>query len=317
MSNLPPVLLAKSQRQGRDPVTLEAHLQDADNSAYLIFRIDRRLGQNWCRLFKLYSPELQNKFILNVRVAALGHDGGKANEDFLAAVQNSGFMTQTMRHEHLSALILCLPEVQKWLSQNPELDVDIITAAVLSHHLKASREDITTNNGKSYKWGEPQTLKKSVQLYLQHSEITNTLLRIAEVANLPKDSIPQLLQGDWGKDPAWDKAIKFGRNRAEEFMDDLDDEVKNEDFNRRQLLVAVKAALIAADAVASGLVREGITISDWINDVVHTDAIGEHEIANKIIYPRLGQIQAKQAKKKFSSEAFLVEHNQQQLEQLK
>jgi CRISPR-associated endonuclease/helicase Cas3 len=317
MNNLPTVLLAKSKRQGRSPVTLEAHLQDADNSAYLIFRLDRRLGQNWCRLFKLHSPELQNRFLLNLRVAALLHDGGKANEDFLSAVQNSGFVTQTMRHEHLSALILCLPEVQKWLGQNPELDVDIITAAVLSHHLKASREDTTTNNGKSYKWGEPQTLKKSVQLYLQHSEITSTLLRIAEVINLLKDSIPQLIQGDWGIDPAWDKAIKSGRDRAEDFMDDLDDDIENGDFDRRQLLVAVKAALIAADAVASGLVREGITISDWINDVVHTDAIDEYEIANKIIYPRLGQIQAKQAKKKFITEEFFAEHNQQQLEQLK
>jgi CRISPR-associated endonuclease/helicase Cas3 len=203
MSSLPTILLAKSQKKGRNPVRLEEHLLDADNASHLIFRLDRRLGQNWCRLFKLYSPELQNKFLLNLRVAALFHDGGKANEDFLFAVQNSVFVTQTMRHEHLSALILCLPDVQKWLSQNSALDVDIITAAVLSHHLKASREDTTTNNGKSYKWGEPQTLKKSVQLYLQHSEVTNTLLRIAEVANLPKDSIPQLLQGDWGADPLW------------------------------------------------------------------------------------------------------------------
>ena len=71
------------------------------------------------------------------------HDIGKANEDFYTAVTIPGFTPQPLRHEHLSALVLCLPEVRSWLAQNPLLDVDVITAAVLSHHLKASESQIT------------------------------------------------------------------------------------------------------------------------------------------------------------------------------
>jgi CRISPR-associated endonuclease/helicase Cas3 len=312
MNKLPEMLLAKSKRKDRDPVSLEKHLLDTDEAAYHIFRLDKRLGQNWCRFFKISTPAQQQKFLLNLQVAALFHDIGKANEDFLAAVQSTGFPAQTLRHEHLSALVLCLPEVRDWLGHNSDLDLDIITGAVLSHHLKASRDEKTTNNGKSYKWGEPQTLKASLALYLQHSEVKNILGKISQIANLEKYSLPKLELGDWGVDPAWEKAIKSGRKWSEDLADDIE-----EDEEQRLLLAAIKAGLIAADGVASGLVRVDLEITDWIDAVVHGDAIADDEIATKIIYPRLGQIKAKQEQKPFELEKFFAEHSQAQLEQLR
>jgi CRISPR-associated endonuclease/helicase Cas3 len=312
MNKPPEMLLAKSKRKDRDPISLEKHLLDTDEAAYHIFRLDKRLGQNWCRFFKISTPAQQQKFLLNLQVAALFHDIGKANEDFLAAVQSPGFPSQTLRHEHLSALILCLPEVRDWLGHNPNLDVDIVTGAVLSHHLKASKGEKTTSNGKSYKWGQPQTLKTSLALYLQHSEITNILVKIAQVANL-KSPLLKLDLESWNPDnSAWKKAIKNGRDWSEDLANDIE-----EDEKRRLLLAAIKAGLIAADGVASGLVREDLKINDWIDAVVHGDSIADDEIATKIIYPRLGQIKAKQEQKPFELEKFFAEHSQAQLEQLR
>ncbi len=88
-------------------------LQDTEKAAELIFRLDGRWGRNWCRFFRIEDKEAQEKFLLNLRVAALFHDIGKANEDFYEAVTAPGFKPQTLRHEHLSALVLCLSEVRK------------------------------------------------------------------------------------------------------------------------------------------------------------------------------------------------------------
>lgn len=181
MPNLPGKLLAKSRR-GEKEVSLEKHLLDTETCASLIFRLDGRWGQNWCRFFKIQEQEAQAKFLLNLQVAALFHDIGKANEDFYAAVSSPGFKPQTLRHEHLSALVLCLPEARSWLAQNKNLDVDVITAAVLSHHLKASESQITVKDDKeaseklkNYRWCQPQTLKTSVTLYFQHIAIPNQM----------------------------------------------------------------------------------------------------------------------------------------------
>ena len=145
ISKLPDKLLAKSKRGDKEPITLEAHLRDAERCAAQIFRLDGRWGQNWCRFFKIQGNEAQQKFLLNLRVAALFHDIGKANEEFYKAV--SGGCTQTFRHEHISALILHLKSVRSWLQKDDLfLDVEVITAAVLSHHLKASEKG-------DHRWG--------------------------------------------------------------------------------------------------------------------------------------------------------------------
>src|SRR5579883_2160073 len=283
MNKVPDELWAKSNRI----LTLEKHLLDAENAAQQIFRLDGRWGQNWCRFFQIKEEENQQKFLLNLQVAALFHDIGKANEDFYTAVTSAGFLPQVLRHEHLSALILCLPEVRTWLNQNPHLDVDVITAAVLSHHLKASKDEKTTSNGKSYRWCQPQSNKPLLQLYLVHTEVVRTLDRIAQLAHL--NAPPSLPTATWNKAGSiWDNAYKNGRNFADRFSQSI-----RKDKERQRFLVAVKAGLIASDSVASGLVREKKKINEWIEAVVHSEAIASDEIASKIIQPRLQDIQAK------------------------
>ncbi len=285
MPNFPKHLLAKSKRQGKD-ITLESHLQDTENAATQIFRLDGRWGQNWCRFFQLEGEAIQQKFLLNLRAAALFHDIGKANEDFYAAVTTAKFLPQLLRHEHLSALILCLPEVRKWLSsKDSNLDVDVITAAVLSHHLKAGRDQKTTEDGKSYRWCQPQSSKKSLELYLIHDEVTRILNTIAELAKLdPPPSLPII---PWKAGSVWEQTYKKGRTFADQFGRAI-----RENKERQRFLAAVKAGLMVSDAAASGLVREGHEINQWIEEVVHNDAIAPNEIAEKIINPRLKQIKA-------------------------
>ncbi|OLP20448.1 CRISPR-associated helicase/endonuclease Cas3 [Leptolyngbya sp. 'hensonii'] len=315
MPNLPEQLLAKSKRGDR-VITLEAHLRDTETCASQIFRLDGRWGQNWCRLFKIQGREIQEKFLLNLRIAALFHDIGKANEDFYAAVSTPGFKAQTLRHEHLSALVLCLSEVRNWLAQNSNLDIDVITAAVLSHHLKASESQITVKDDKetseklkNYRWCQPQTLKTSVTLYLNHDEVNRILERIAAIATLT--DIPVLPQASWKAGSIWDQAYKKGKDAGRHFKRNV-----GADNPRRSLLVAIKAGLIVADAAASGLVRENKDITDWIEAVVHADAIGQDQIATAIINPRIGQIRARQAGQAFDQKAFLTKHTPAQLEVL-
>ena len=201
------------------------------------------------------------------------HDIGKANEEFYKAV--SGGCDQTFRHEHISSLILHLPQVRSWLNHQP-LDVEVITAAVLSHHLKAEEKG-------DRQWGSPNkgSRNKPVQLYLLHDEVKNILQEIAEIADLP----PELPFSTFSQDAIWGKAWKVGMATAKNFMRGITDE-------RRRLLLAVKAGLIISDAAASGLVRENKNIDEWIEDVVHSAAIASQDITNSILQKRFDQIEA-------------------------
>ncbi|MBE7380485.1 MAG: CRISPR-associated helicase Cas3' [Leptolyngbya sp. SIO1E4] len=302
-------LLAKSPKPDRKPITLEQHLHDAGQCAYHIFRLDHRWGRNWCRFFGLTDKIAQETFLLNLRIAALFHDVGKANADFYTAVTAPVFTAQTLRHEHLSALVLCLPEVRSWLFQTKHkqpsnLDVDVITAAVLSHHLKASKKE-TSIHGKNYRWCQPDSVANnpSVRLYFDHPEVRRILVKIAGLADL--DTPPYLPEMPWAQNSLWDKARRDGINYADDLEDDLEDEP-----DRRRLLVAVKAGLIVADAAASGLVREDHNITDWIGAVVYSEAIAPSEISEKILQRRIEQIETR-TKATFKFHAFQEQAAQQ------
>jgi CRISPR-associated endonuclease/helicase Cas3 len=271
MTQTPDKLLAKSRRKSKEEITLQRHLFETEQAAKQIFRLDGRWGRNWCRLFKLNTLELQEKFLLHLRLAALFHDIGKANEDFYVAVTSPKFYQQTLRHEHLSALLLHLPEVRSWLKQNYSLDVEVITGAVLSHHTKAAESG-------DWKWCQPKA-KTSLQLFYSHPEINAVLDKIKDVASLP-DSL-RLNSSVWANKMPWSGAYQDGKNTATSFTREL-----RRNIERRSLLLAVKAGLIVSDAVASGLVREGYSIDDWINEKVHSEAINETDIAENILNPK-------------------------------
>lgn len=271
---VPKVLLAKNSREGRE-VSLRDHLLDTERAAQLIFKSGSRWEHNWCRFFGLMDDALRSRFILNLRVAALFHDLGKANEDFYRAVTSGTFVSQSLRHEHLSALFLHLPAVRNWLASNQLLDLEVVTAAVLSHHIKAAAEG-------DWKWCQPRGTR-ILRLFLQHDEVRATLERIRLVADL--SGIPPLPIAPWTDKSPWIEAWQHGVKTATRLSQNL-----RRDKNRRSMLLAVKAGVIIADAASSGLVRESHPIDDWIEEVVHDETIKPTEISGKIIEPRVQNI---------------------------
>src|SRR5260370_10810676 len=99
---IPQRLLAKSRRPGKPEVTLEAHLIDTEKAARRVFGSNRRWREKWCEFFGIVGLERQERFLVNLYVASLFHDIGKANEDFYLAVSGPGFRLQALRHEHIS-----------------------------------------------------------------------------------------------------------------------------------------------------------------------------------------------------------------------
>ncbi|PJZ60802.1 CRISPR-associated helicase/endonuclease Cas3 [Leptospira adleri] len=266
-------LLAKRKTNDGREITLQEHSLDTEKVAISIFKKESRFLNNWLRFFKL-KKEDEEKFILNLRISCLFHDIGKANEDFQKAVKDKDFFHQGLRHEHLSAFVLHLPEIRNWLSQNEEVDIPIITSAVLCHHLKA-----TDKSEHPYKW-LTKPLRDFVRLNLSHEEIKKIL---EEVNRLLKGdfAIPQLNYKTFTlEDENWKKTLQSGAKESGILGFKLDE-------NRKQLHLAIKAALIISDSASSGLVRENHLIEKWIANVIHSDEIKENEILKEIIHKRM------------------------------
>ncbi len=277
----PPHLLAKKVG-ATGPLSVERHCCDTRDAAALLFAEGTRWGETFPRFFRIASEEVE-RWRLNLYVACLFHDIGKANEDFYRAVTSPGFFAQGVRHEHLSAVVLHLPAVREWLKKNPALDLDAITAAVLSHHAKA-----TDAHDHHYRWGASQSDAEVVRLYLDHPEVKTILARVAEVASLPPP--PALPTEPWTSDRGvWGQTLLAGMNAAKQFRVLLS---AKKDGARKRWVGALKAGVIAADGAASGLRREGIDFAEWVNEAVRTPDLGADEVADKVIERRVAEINA-------------------------
>lgn len=268
-------LLAKSPR-GAQRLTLQQHLLDTEQAARVLFRDGSRWGRSFLRFFKL--PETSHeRFLLNLRIAALFHDIGKANDGFLTAVTSSRFVAQSLRHEHLSAIVLAHADVRRWLAGCPNLDIDLVLAAVLSHHLKAAPN------------GEWQVLNPrsavATKLFLADPQVLSTFDRIAVVAGLAR---PDLRLPDRYDHPGWQDAWEwFWDRRVPRFTREL---AAPDARERLALHLAVKAGVIIADSVASAMVREGKSIAEWIDAVAHAPALAAGAVMHDIIEPRITEI---------------------------
>lgn len=269
-------LLAKSPRAGRT-LTLHQHLLDTEQAASTLFRAGTRWARAYLRFFKL--PDAGHaRFLRNLRIAALFHDIGKANEDFQAAMRAPGFKAQSLRHEHLSALLLCEPSVTAWLSANRDLDIDVIVAAVLSHHVKAAE------NGE---WHVLQPRHATpTALFFADPQVRDTFQRVAGVADLAPftGTLPVARYVDAAWKPAWEALF----DRAARFSSQL-----RKNPQRLHLSLAVKAGLIACDSVSSGLWRERKDIDAWIEGVAHVPPLARAEIDDDIISRRTRELGAK------------------------
>ena len=114
---MPEKILAKSPMSGRE-ITLSEHVATVRGAAEYLFgsaEKPTRLGEEWIRFFRL-QPSQFREFLVNLKLAAIYHDLGKANDGFQAALRHRG--RQGIRHEHLSALLLYLEPMHGWLAQH-------------------------------------------------------------------------------------------------------------------------------------------------------------------------------------------------------
>ncbi len=276
-------LQAKSgsgRQQGR---TLRDHTRDVVDAAQALFgrrHHPSRLCRCWLRFFRL-PPNSVDAFLMALEAACLLHDLGKANEDFAAAVSGSRD-GQFLRHEHVSALLLNSPELRAWLGQRGDIDWDLVLCAVLCHHLQADSSNLIPM--RAYR------RHQSLRMLNDHPEFNRLLSSFGATLQLTGD-LP-VVPGGWqsgGSPPASWQLLKKARNSLADRMNDLVDDLRN-DPERNSLLLAVRAALIAADAAGSGLPRTDRDIADWIEDILPSDngdLCDRQYIRNCIIAPRI------------------------------
>jgi len=147
--------------------------------------------------------------------------------------------------------------VSRWLTQRTDIDWDVVLAAIGSHHLKFDESDFA-----SYRKNE------LVRIYADHDDFSKDLItRIAARLHLTgAPTLPPFL--NWGF--TGDSTI-FDPTRLRDMLKNgallkLDDDCADSMSVRGRMLRAVRAALIAADAVGSGLPRTGDTIAHWVQE---------------------------------------------------
>jgi CRISPR-associated endonuclease/helicase Cas3 len=279
---MPDQILAKSPIRG-GTITLGAHAATVKKAAEYLFGLadkPTRLGSEWLRFFRLGSDQF-SRFVINLHLAALFHDLGKANDGFQAALRHRG--EQAIRHEHVSGLLLYLPPLQQWLSDKGALGVDfeIVISAVVSHHLKVNPEEFAKRLLPGV---------ESFEVFANATDFTECLTSAEEILKAPAPVLS-------GYDRRWsfeaDVDPHKGRSgdlasRLYSFKRKL--EIGSE---RHRLLVAVKAALVAADSAGSALIREGYSLKSWITDHFGSDLLTGEWIEEKIVSQRISEVEKK------------------------
>jgi len=278
---MPEKILAKSPVNGRE-ISLSEHVATVRDAAEHLFgsaEKPTRLGREWVRFFRLQASQFR-EFLVNLKLAAIFHDLGKANDGFQKGIRKQG--TQAIRHEHLSALLLYLEPMHAWLSGHKSLgvDVEIVIAAVLSHHLKVSDAEF----GKRLEPG-----LESFRVFTRAPEFVDCLRMASDIIGAEPPDLS-------GFDRQWSfevdvDPLKGPRGNFSRAMQNFKRALSNQE--RRRLFVAVKAGLIAADSAGSAIVRQSQSIEDWLSGCFENAPLTKDWIDEKVITPRINDIESK------------------------
>jgi CRISPR-associated endonuclease/helicase Cas3 len=279
---VPETILAKSPVRG-EAITLAAHSAAVKDAAEHLFGspyTPTRLGREWLRFFRLGSEQFP-QFVVNLQLAALFHDLGKANAGFQDAVQHRG--EQVIRHEHLSALLLYLQPLRDWLSgrDNSGVDFEIILSAVVSHHLKVNEEEFARRLLPG---------AESFEVFANASDFKQCLSLAERIIKAPAPAL-----SDYARLWSFENDIDPHKGPTGDLSRSMHNFRRGIQKNseRHRLLVAVKAALIAADSAGSALIREGHPLKGWIRECFDSDPLTAEWIEEKIISQRIGEIERK------------------------
>jgi CRISPR-associated endonuclease/helicase Cas3 len=275
----PSCLLAKSPKGKRPRRSLVGHTCDVMEAFEALFGTSTwptELAAAWARFFGLKDVA---PFLLNGLVASWDHDWGKVDDGFQAMLTRTG--KQLLRHEQISAVLMTWPSVWDWLACNRELDLPLILAAVVGHHLKA----------RDVEFGQPQTeIDSLLRLRWDDAELQQHLATVAPRLGLAQP-VPHRVPKIWSFDPRNGVAdLGMALDRVRDQLELLGDALES-DKPCLRLLWAVRAALIAADAAGSGLFRENKPISRWIGDAFDAkNRLDGDAVDEKVIAPRRKKI---------------------------
>lgn len=283
-------LLAKSPVTNHPNKGLAEHCAEVMDAFETLFgnpQAPTRLGRTWLQFFKLPRGDFSRLYANGIAACGL-HDLGKANNGFQLAVRGK-LDAQVLRHEHLSALILFLPKFREWLASNPLIDSDVVISAVAGHHLKASRKAEAYYPAIGEKLGDVADL---VKLERDTDDFKTIFNQVA--TRLGMGECYAQASTLWSyNEPAVGQDIRELSDSLIKHFDSRRSALKAS-ADRHGLLLAVKAAVIIADAAGSGLVREGHSIGPWVSE-----AFSEHNlldgarIATDVIAPRIAEIEKK------------------------
>ncbi len=280
----PEVLLAKTPKNRANPQwaeTLEGHSQATVDSFRALFgTIDStsRLIERCLHFFKLEG--CSGEFWINGVVTCALHDIGKANSGFQQAVCGNRD-AQIIRHEHLSGLILMLPEIRDWLKEIPLLNLEIVLCTVIGHHLKVDKASFGKKLSANLDTFSvyPYGIHEAASLIASQNE--NIL------SMFPLKAIPEI----WSfrkMDGCFD--LRSHREQVIKHIAVLRRRLQAENETLR-MLMAVRVALILADSAGSGLMREGKHLESWIGESFkETLLLNGQAVEEKVIQPRVRQI---------------------------
>lgn len=282
------IIHAKSA-YGHFQVSLVEHTRDVLNAADAMFGVSgtlRRLGREWCRFFRLDDPD---SFVRHLRIAVCLHDIGKANSGFQKAV--SGHLgAQCVWHEHLSAILIQQAEPLKEF-QSEQIDFDIVTVAVAGHHFRAHKRDLGNCTNAEVK--EFTLLSDGVGQIL---EFTRKATGLSLESQVVKERDELWSYGNRSVDAT--SAAKQLQEHLRKWRRQLK---KQSDDSLRNLTIAVRAALIVADAAGSGFVRtadattRSTIVADQLQACFGMEPFDGPAIREQVIRPRLKQINEKVA----------------------
>jgi len=260
--------------------TLVGHSQLAAKSFRLMFGTMNNpslLAKSWFRFFKLH--DFDGQFFINGFIASALHDIGKANNGFQQMLH--GYRdAQAIRHEHLSGLILTLPETDEWLQKIPLINTDVLIGAIIGHHLKADKATFACK------------LNADLSIFSIYPKRMIDVLEI--VASDQQIAVPSFN----GLLAAWSFNDSPGYFALKKHREDIQKRIScfrrrlYEESNLHRLLIAVRSALIIADSAASGLMREGKDIEAWLRNSFGADVLlNAFVVEDKIITPRIKQLE--------------------------
>lgn len=257
----PNILLAKSSLPGSEDWKGTHHL--IGHTAAVVESVTTLVDTLKLRLIKQFGLTCELKTLrATARLAAYIHDWGKANDHFQMVVRNDlKSLNQQYRRDprehpqmirHETASVLLAWEFREWLKQCPDADFMTAIAAAGGHHLKfGGKQGKDTSELGEVREGTGDTC---LYWYVHHQYFRKLIRYGVRTLGLPSTIPPFKFSQRW-------EIGEIKRDKRQAVLREF--EKWNPDTTS---LAAIKALLIAGDAIGSASAQVAIDIHQWIRN---------------------------------------------------